>query len=66
MGKSKLLAIVSIVMITIVVVADCCVAGLTLILSWIVCTLVTSDGPFTNILLINHARFVGDHIFVIP
>jgi hypothetical protein len=38
----------------------------TIILSWIALTLATSDGPFTNILLISHARFVGDHIIVIP
>ena len=37
-----------------------------LLLSCIAITLVRSDGPFTNIPLINHARFVGDHIFVIP
>jgi len=41
-------------------------SGFTIILSWIAFTLATSAGPFTSILFISHARFVGDHIFAIP
>ena len=41
-------------------------SGFIIILSCIALTLATSDGPFTNILLTSHARFVGDHIFVMP